>query len=117
MGDEFPEPEAILAKIRGEVMSEIVLKTIMWELAKLYSMPRILVPRGMEDEVASGMQARGIITYDPDNPLGPGQIEWLKSQDITPAVADFLSRVENSIARPGQFNVAAVVPEPARTFD
>ena len=90
---------SILSKIRGELMSEIILKTIMFELAQSYVFPRIIVPEGREDIVRQGMRHRGILTYDPQDPKGAQSIQWLDPIDINPAVSQFLGEAQQAIAR------------------
>ena len=90
---------SILSKIRGELMSEIVLKTIMFELAQSYVFPRILVPEDREDAVKEGMKHRGIIPYDPADPQGPKSVQWLPPIEINPAVSGFLGEAQQAIAR------------------
>lgn len=90
---------SILSKIRGELLSEIILKTIMFELSQSYVFPRIRVPEGREDIIKSEMGHRGILTYDENNPRGPDAIQWLDPIPINPAVSGFLAEAQNAIAR------------------
>ena len=90
---------SILSKIRGELLSEIVLKTIMFELSQSYVFPRIRVPEGREEIIKSEMGHRGILTYDPQDPRGPDSIQWLNPIPINPAVSGFLAEAQNAIAR------------------
>ncbi len=90
---------SILSKIRGELLSEIVLKTIMYELAQSYVFPRIRVPDGREDIVREGMRHRGILRYDPQDPQGANSIQWLDPIAINPAVSQFLGEAQAAIAR------------------
>ena len=90
---------SILSKIRGELLSEIILKTIMFELSQSYVFPRIRVPEGREDIIKSEMGHRGILTYDEQDQRGPDSIQWLDPIPINPAVSGFLAEAQNAIAR------------------
>ena len=90
---------SILSKIRGELLSEIILKTIMFELSQGYVFPRIRVPEGREEIIRGEMGHRGILTYDPNDPRGPDSIQWLDPIPINPAVSQFLGEAQNAIAR------------------
>ena len=90
---------SILSKIRGELLSEIILKTIMFELAQNYVFPRIKVPDGRETIIAEGMRHRGILRYDPGDPQGANSIKWLDPISINPAVSAFLGEAQAAIAR------------------
>lgn len=90
---------SILSKIRGELTSEIVLKTIMFELSQSYVFPRIIGPEGREEIIRAGMKHRGILTYDPADVNGADSIKWLDPVPITSAVSEFLAEAQNAIAR------------------
>ena len=90
---------SILSKIRGELLSEIILKTIMFELSQSYVFPRIRVPEGREDIIKSEMGHRGILTYDENDARGPDSIQWLDPIPINTAVSGFLAEAQNAIAR------------------
>jgi hypothetical protein len=90
---------SILSKIRGELLSEIILKTIMFELSQGYVFPRIRVPEGREEIIRGEMGHRGILTYDPNDPKGPDSIKWLDPIPINSAVSGFLAEAQNAIAR------------------
>lgn len=97
--DSSAKAASILSKIRGELLAEIVLKTIMYELAQSYVFPRIKVPDGREDVIREGMRHRGILRYDPADPLGPNSIDWLDPIEINPAVGAFLREAQGAVAR------------------
>ncbi len=95
-GSTAKKAASILSKIRGEIESEIVLKTIMFELAKLYVFPRLLVPEGEEDRVAKSMGARGIVPYGEG---GPESIKWLESPPLNATVGQFLAQAQTAISK------------------
>lgn len=98
-GTSDKKAASIISKIRGELKSDIVMRTIMYELAQSYVFPRIRIPEGRETAVREGMGHRGILTYDENDPRGPDSIQWLDPVPINPAVSEFMARTQEAVAR------------------